>query len=121
MYPVRAPQSGPPTIPGRLSETGPAMPLSVRCSCGKSLNVPDHLAGKRGKCPACGAAVEVRAAAPANKPAKPAPEDARPGRATEKRRKKKRADRSGGPPWLLIGGGGAGLLLVVGLVVFLAS
>ncbi|MFM8931173.1 MAG: M48 family metalloprotease, partial [Gemmataceae bacterium] len=29
------------------------MPISVTCSCGKKLNAPDTLAGKRAKCPAC--------------------------------------------------------------------
>ena len=36
------------------------MPLSVQCGkCGKRLQVPDALAGKRGKCPACQAVVQV--------------------------------------------------------------
>ncbi len=29
------------------------MPIPVTCSCGKKLNAPDTLAGKRAKCPAC--------------------------------------------------------------------
>lgn len=29
------------------------MPIQVICSCGKKLNAPDTLAGKRAKCPAC--------------------------------------------------------------------
>lgn len=34
------------------------MPFFIRCvSCEKKLKVPDHYSGKRGKCPACGAAI----------------------------------------------------------------
>ena len=29
------------------------MPISVTCTCGRKLNAPDTLAGKRAKCPAC--------------------------------------------------------------------
>lgn len=31
------------------------MPIRVKCSCGKTLTAPDNLAGKMGRCPACGA------------------------------------------------------------------
>ncbi len=42
------------------------MPLTVQCEkCGKRLQAPDALAGKRVKCPGCGAPVAVPAAAPA--------------------------------------------------------
>lgn len=37
------------------------MPIPVQCDCGKSLNVPDKLAGKKGKCPACGAVLNIPA------------------------------------------------------------
>ncbi len=37
------------------------MPIHVECDCGKSLNVPDKLAGKKGKCPACGAVLNIPA------------------------------------------------------------
>ncbi len=37
------------------------MPIRVECDCGKSLNVPDKLAGKKGKCPACGAVLNIPA------------------------------------------------------------
>jgi len=30
------------------------MPITFKCDCGKQLTVRDDLAGKRGKCPACG-------------------------------------------------------------------
>ncbi|MCE9583534.1 MAG: hypothetical protein K8T20_13695 [Planctomycetes bacterium] len=33
--------------------------ISLRCSCGKKLHVPDTMAGKKGKCPGCGASVAV--------------------------------------------------------------
>lgn len=29
------------------------MPIAVQCTCGQKLNVPDHMAGKQGKCPKC--------------------------------------------------------------------
>jgi hypothetical protein len=45
------------------------MPISVPCLCGKTLSVKDELAGKRGKCPACGAMLSI----PLPPPAKPAP------------------------------------------------
>jgi hypothetical protein len=38
------------------------MPITVTCSCGKSLKVRDELLGKRVKCPACGSAFPVTAA-----------------------------------------------------------
>ena len=40
------------------------MPISVKCSdCGKSLKAPDSLAGKKAKCPDCGAIVPIPKAA----------------------------------------------------------
>src|SRR5688500_5065965 len=38
------------------------MPITVTCTCGKSLKVRDELIGKRVKCPACGNAFPVTAA-----------------------------------------------------------
>ncbi len=35
------------------------MPISVSCPCGKTLSVKDELAGKRGKCPKCGAPLTI--------------------------------------------------------------
>ena len=47
------------------------MPILIKCEgCGKQLQVEDHLAGKEGKCPACGAALHI----PAGQPAPAAPE-----------------------------------------------
>jgi hypothetical protein len=37
------------------------MPISVFCQCGAKLNAPDSAAGKRVKCPKCGAALTVPA------------------------------------------------------------
>ena len=37
------------------------MPITVTCSCGKSLKVRDELIGKRVKCPACGNTFPVQA------------------------------------------------------------
>lgn len=45
------------------------MPIQVKCSCGKSLAVPDKYAGKRIKCPGCESALTVPAQAAAAKPA----------------------------------------------------
>ena len=39
------------------------MPISVRCQCGHALQVPDAAAGKSGKCPKCGQAIRIPAAA----------------------------------------------------------
>jgi hypothetical protein len=44
------------------------MAISFSCPCGKKLNVKDELAGKRGKCPACGELLTIP------QPAKPAQE-----------------------------------------------
>ncbi|MCE9583535.1 MAG: hypothetical protein K8T20_13700, partial [Planctomycetes bacterium] len=38
--------------------------IELSCSCGKKINVPDTLAGKKGKCPGCGSVIEVPAAPP---------------------------------------------------------
>ncbi len=35
------------------------MPISVICGCGKAFSVPDNLAGRRGRCKACGLTVEI--------------------------------------------------------------
>ncbi len=35
------------------------MPIDVTCTCGKSFGVPDHFAGKSGRCKACGARLIV--------------------------------------------------------------
>lgn len=48
------------------------MPITLSCSCGKALRVPDSAAGKKAKCPACAAVLEVPAPAPA--PPEPEPE-----------------------------------------------
>ncbi|MEZ6117348.1 MAG: hypothetical protein R3C28_12335 [Pirellulaceae bacterium] len=45
------------------------MPIQVKCSCGKSLAVPDKYAGKRIKCPGCESALTVPAQTAAAKPA----------------------------------------------------
>jgi len=35
------------------------MPIKIKCACGKKLRIPDELAGKTGKCPACGRVIDV--------------------------------------------------------------
>ena len=57
------------------------MAIKFNCSCGREMNVKDSLAGKKGKCPACGKIVEVPAlgeeeAAPVEAPAVVAPSPA---------------------------------------------
>ena len=37
------------------------MPITFNCACGKTLRVPDANAGRRAKCPACNAVVNVPA------------------------------------------------------------
>lgn len=37
------------------------MPILLQCNCGKRLKVPDELAGRRGKCPACSTVLEIPA------------------------------------------------------------
>lgn len=37
------------------------MSISVTCSCGKALNVPDSFAGKKGKCPHCKTVLDIPA------------------------------------------------------------
>lgn len=47
------------------------MPIAVQCSCGHRLNVPDHFAGKQGKCPKCQQLLKIPVpgnAVPANAP-----------------------------------------------------
>lgn len=54
------------------------MPIRINCQCGKTLNIPDTMAGKAVKCPGCGNAVKVPAAsggAAAPAPAAPAMAD----------------------------------------------
>ncbi len=58
------------------------MPISVTCSCGKTLQVRDDLAGKAVKCPSCQAVLKVGSgSAAAPKPAAPQPTAAKPGAA----------------------------------------
>lgn len=38
--------------------------IELSCTCGKKIKVPDTMAGKRGKCPGCGSALEIPAAPP---------------------------------------------------------
>jgi hypothetical protein len=40
-----------------------AMPIPIRCQCGKNLNVPDNAAGKSFKCPGCGTLLKAPASA----------------------------------------------------------
>lgn len=40
------------------------MPITVACQCGKQLRVKDELAGKRIRCPSCGAALTVSVESP---------------------------------------------------------
>jgi hypothetical protein len=35
------------------------VPITFSCPCGKTLRVPDEHAGRRAKCPACGAVVPI--------------------------------------------------------------
>jgi outer membrane protein assembly factor BamB len=45
------------------------MPIPIQCEqCGKPMQVPERMAGKKGKCPACGGLIEIPAAPPAASP-----------------------------------------------------
>ena len=44
------------------------MPIRVQCQCGQSLNVPDNLAGKSGKCPKCGGVIRIPGAGGSSTP-----------------------------------------------------
>ncbi|MBI4617382.1 MAG: hypothetical protein HY720_27475 [Planctomycetes bacterium] len=66
-----------PRGPGRSSEPKPAATqvrmLRFDCTgCGKVVQVPDHLAGKKARCPHCSAVLDVPAAAAVPAPAVPA-------------------------------------------------
>lgn len=56
---------------GKTFAERPDMPIVIACACGKRLKAPDHLAGKRVKCPACGQMIAVKAAPASASPAKP--------------------------------------------------
>jgi len=50
------------------------MVISLECTCGQRFNVPDHLAGKKGRCPACGEQLEIPSAPPTHEaPVEPTP------------------------------------------------
>jgi DNA-directed RNA polymerase subunit RPC12/RpoP len=52
---------------GAMTETDCSeamMPIEVICSCGKAFSVPDHFAGKAGKCKACGARMIIPESSP---------------------------------------------------------
>src|SRR5262245_47210614 len=38
---------------------GPAMAITVKCSCGKCLQARDDLAGKKARCPGCGSVLTL--------------------------------------------------------------
>jgi phage FluMu protein Com len=38
------------------------MPIKIKCKCGKVLAVPDSMAGKKGRCPACKVILSIPAA-----------------------------------------------------------
>src|SRR5262245_3346308 len=92
------------------------MSVQLSCSCGKLLRVRDDLAGKRIKCPSCGASLFVKEASP--KRGEEAIDAKRERRGSEvgeedrprASRRKKQADNKG----LLIALVSAGALLVLG-------
>jgi hypothetical protein len=61
------------------------MPITFNCPCGKTLRVPDEHAGRRAKCPTCGAVVPIPGPDPVFEvEEKPAPGAAAPGKAAAK-------------------------------------
>jgi hypothetical protein len=60
------------------------MPITFDCPCGKTLRVPDEHAGRRAKCPACGAVVPIPGPDPVFEvEEKPKPGAAAPGKPTD--------------------------------------
>ena len=52
------------------------MPIQIKCKCGKTLGIPDGMAGKAVKCPGCKQALQVSGGAASGKsPAPPAAND----------------------------------------------
>jgi hypothetical protein len=122
------------------------MPVSIACdACGSRLKVPDHLAGRKVKCPKCGAAVAAPETGitagpshegvaerplPAKRPApeeRPEPEEREADRDEERprrRKKKRRRQKAGGfevPSWVwYVGGTVAFFVAAVGALVFAA-
>jgi hypothetical protein len=104
------------------------MTIAFNCSaCDAPLKLGDDLAGKKCKCPKCGAVTDVPGAGPAKKDtarvaaaAKTKPDTDEggalddPGESGGKKGKKAKAKKGGGMKWLLLGGGllllGGGLL-----------
>src|SRR4051812_25772939 len=43
----------------QLRRRDAAMPTTVSCPCGHELRAPEHLVGKKVKCPACGAPIQI--------------------------------------------------------------
>jgi tetratricopeptide (TPR) repeat protein len=52
--------------------------VQIRCACGKALRVPDHLRGKKVRCPGCGSSLQVAPASP-EEPERPKAATPRPG------------------------------------------
>jgi hypothetical protein len=89
------------------------MPIKVRCSCGKSLHANESLAGRRVKCPSCGAALAI--------PAPARVDDFASFTAAAAEGSSRRAPASTSPaPWIAAGVVGL-LALAGGLVVFLRN
>lgn len=54
------------------------MPITLKCSCGQVLNVPDSMAGKSGKCPKCKATIKIPTGGSEASPAQSKPAAAQP-------------------------------------------
>jgi hypothetical protein len=90
------------------------MPILIQCSCGKQLQAKEEHAGKRVKCPACGAVVDVPTARTAVEPAAgiappPSPRPAPPPQPALARRFEDEGEQALGPPGRTRGGGGTGI------------
>jgi hypothetical protein len=72
------------------------MAITVECGCGKRFRVKDEHAGKRGRCPSCGAVVAIPAAEPAG-PGGPSPERAGPAGPRRAAEPGARAPQAAGP------------------------
>jgi hypothetical protein len=101
---------------GAINREGAAMPVKVRCQCGKQLLVKDEAVGKRIKCPACKETLQVPQQSPPV--AAPAPVESPP--VDELETDPPFSEKSSPPrrllwPWIAAG---VGMLCLVGVAVF---
>src|SRR4051794_2969699 len=83
------------------------MPIQAVCACGKRFNVKEEHAGKRGKCPGCGAAVVIPA---------PPVQQARPRQPSLPEETTEKTKPASSKKGLVFAGAGAGIVLLAAAV-----